>query len=86
MDVKCLTEKQVFAISTFLTNQIAECIEGADELSLVADIITAIGDTLTLISGQRARFQQNCKPKKNTPANAAPLANTTQTSATQSSS
>lgn len=68
MDANCLTECDVLAISTLVTNEIAKCVDDIDTLTLLADLITAIGETLTLLVGQRERFRQNCMKKK--PANA----------------
>jgi len=65
IDINCLTECDVLAASTLAAKQIACCIKDQDTLNLAVDLIIAIGDTLSLIAGQRARFTQNCK--KETP-------------------
>ena len=56
----CLTECDVLATSTLVANQIAACVHDQDTLDLLAEIVTAIGESLALLAGQRAR-RQNCK-------------------------
>ena len=66
MDINCLTECDVLAISSLTVNEIAKCVPDTNTLALLADLITSIGETLSLLVGQRQRFQQNCKRNQTT--------------------
>ena len=51
------TECDLLALSMLVTREIAKIIDDVDTLSLVADLVTSIGDNLTLLAGQRERCQ-----------------------------
>jgi len=67
MEDKCIsicdiTECDVLAISTMVAKQISCSVKDADTLAFWADLITATGETLGMLAGQRARLE-NCKSK-----------------------
>jgi len=49
------TEYDVLALSTVTAKQISTIVSDSDTLSMLGDLISAIGDNVTLIAGQRER-------------------------------
>ena len=55
------SECDLLALTTLITKEIAKVVKDIDTLSLVGDIITAIGGNITVLSGQRDRCAKTVK-------------------------
>jgi len=64
LDVCDITECDVLAVSTIVSNEIARRINDAETLALLADIFNSIGENLVMMSGQRLR-RMACKMANN---------------------
>ena len=61
------SECDVLAIATLIAKQFAECTATSDELGFWGDLISAIGNNITMLAGQRERLEtcKNLTPSPN---------------------
>ena len=63
-NITCISECEVLALATFISNEWAKCTKNTEELMLWGDVATTIGANLTLLANQRER-REDCKPNNN---------------------
>jgi len=49
------TENDLLALTMLVTKEIAKAVKDIDTLSMIGDLISSIGDNVTLLAGQRDR-------------------------------
>ncbi|MCL2484081.1 MAG: hypothetical protein FWE79_01680, partial [Firmicutes bacterium] len=50
-----ISESDLLAITTVITKEISKIVKDIDTLDLVADIVSTVGASLTMLAGQRDR-------------------------------
>ena len=55
------SESDLLALTTLITKEIAKIVKDIDTLSMIGDVIVAIGDNITMLASQRDRCAQTTK-------------------------
>ena len=66
MNINCLNECEVLALSTAVSSEWAKCTPNTDELMFWGEFLTSVGTNLIVMADQRIR-KENCeqgKPKQ----------------------
>ena len=68
MDIADLSECDVLALITVVTNEFMDAIRSADDLSFWGDFLTALGTNLIMLADQRMRIEnkKTAVPTKST--------------------
>ena len=64
MSVNCMTDSEMLALCTVISDGWARCTDDTEELMFWGEFATSIGTNLIMMADQRER-RENCKKKKN---------------------